>query len=356
MAPVQFGRSEVEPFHLFATYTKRGLWFLYPPVLMQVLLIGATGQIGTALLHALTEASFDVRVLVRDKSRLSCSQEIDVLSQRPFSREVFGRALEGIDHVIYGVGRPEQFLFDPSGFRRVNYGLLRRFLPVLAQSSCERLTYISTYEVFEEREGKVRVSHPVAEDTRGMTPYFAAMAEAYRTALEFSKTHRSTRVTTIHPAAVYGGRNTGQGITDYIENLIRGQFWRVPFIIEGRFPVVHAASLAEAIVGALGRPGSFIVSDEMTSLHEIALTLRRMTGSYVPPVAPVWAARLGAAFLEQLANLTKKPPIMSTVQVRFLTRGLKPLPEKAAATLDWRPMLLEEGLRRYVESRPTQSL
>ena len=319
---------------------------------MRVLLIGATGQIGTALLHALTEASFDVRVLIRDKSRLDCPQGVDVLSQRPFSQDVFRRALEGIDHVIYGVGRPEQFLFDPSDFRRVNYGLLRRFLPTLAQSSCEHLTYISTYEVFEERGGKVRVSHPVAENTQGMTPYFAAMTEAYYATLEFSRTHRSTRVTTIHPAAVYGGRNTGQGITDYIENLIRGQFWQVPFIIEGRFPVVHVASLAEAIVNALGHHGPFIISDEMTSLREIALALHRMTESYVPPAAPVWAARLGATLLERLAHLTQKPPIMSTVQVRFLTQSLKPLPEKAAATLDWHPMPLEEGLRRYVESRP----
>lgn len=319
---------------------------------MRVLLIGATGQIGTALMRALADTSLDVRALVRDPARVARPEEADVLSFRPFTEEVFERALKGVDHVIYGVGRPEQFLFDLSAFQRVNYGLLRRFLPALARSSCERLTYISTYEVFEERNGTVRESHSVTEDTRGMTPYFTAMTEAYHAVLEFSKTYRDTSVTTIHPAAVYGGRDTGQGITDYIENLLRGRFWRVPFIIEGRFPVVHAASLAEAVVDALDCQGPFLVSDEMTSLREIALTIHRLTGSYVPPTAPVWAARLGAAFLERLARLTRTPPIMSTVQVRFLTRGLEPLSEKAAAELDWQPMPLEEGLRRYVEHRP----
>lgn len=318
---------------------------------MRILLIGATGQIGSALLRVLAGTPHDVRALVRDESRVGPSQGVEILARRPFTQVVFERALEDVDHVIYGVGLPEQFVFDPSIFQRVNYGLLRQFLFALAQSPCRRLTYISTYEVFEEADGKVRESHPVVEDTRGLTPYFASMMEAYWAVRDFSEA-QDVRVTTIHPAAVYGGRNTGQGITDYIENLLKGRVWRVPFIIEGCFPVVHVDSLARATVDALDHPRPFVVSDQVTSLRETALTLRRLTGSYVPPVAPVWVAEVGAALLEPLAQITKRPPIMSTVQVRFLTESLVPIPERAAAELDWRPMPLEEGLRRYVEDRP----
>lgn len=315
---------------------------------MKVLVIGATGQIGSALLHALAESSFGVTALVRGEPPARLPGGVKFLVSNPFTQMAFEEALEGVDQVIYGVGLPEQFLFDPSTFERVNYGLLRQFLSALARASCRHLTYISTYEVFEERAGEVRESHPVVEDTQGMTPYFAAMTRAYRAVQSFSETH-DIRVATIHPAAVYGGRNTGQGVTDYIENLLKGRVWRAPFIVEGRFPVVHAASLARAIVEALGHSGPFLVSDQMTGLREIAVMLRRLAHSYVPPTAPAWVAKLGATLLEQLAYLTGKPPIMSVAQIRFLTESSTPVPEKAAAELDWSPMPLEEGLRRYVE-------
>jgi dihydroflavonol-4-reductase len=317
---------------------------------MRILLIGATGQIGHALSGALSRAEHRVRVLVRSTQGLPFPADLEIERHPEFTPAVFRRVLIDVDAVIYGVGLPEQFFFDRNTHERVNRGLLETFLGELAGSRVRRLIYISTYEVFESRGGVIRESHPVVEDTRHMSVYFRTMVEAYRLVTSVAESH-GVELTTIHPAAVYGGRNTGRGVTTYLEDLLHRRFWRVPFIFPTHFPVVEANSLAEAIVRSLGATGPFLVSDQMTRLQEIALELRRQTGSYVPPVAPTRVAQLGAATLEMVARVIRVPPIMAPVQVEFLTLGDEPVATKASTELGWSPLPLSEGLRRYLEKR-----
>jgi nucleoside-diphosphate-sugar epimerase len=158
---------------------------------------------------------------------------------------------------------------------------------------------------------------------------------------------------TIHPAAVYGGLNTGEGFTNYIENLLHKRFWRVPFVFEGRFPVVHADSLAEAIIGSMSGEGAYIVSEQMTTLKAIAMVLRQHADSYVPLNAPVKMARAGATVLEWVSRLARTRPLMARVQIDFITQGIEPLSERITQELGWRPRSLDEGLAKYLEKRPT---
>ena len=316
---------------------------------MNILLIGATGQIGYALTRALSETDHQVSILVRDMHKLAFPENVRVLESREFTSDAFNTALRDVDCVIYGAGLPEQFTFDARIFHQVNYDLFKTFLDVLNQSPVRRLIYISTYEVFQSIDGIIRESHPIA-DPHTMTPYFKAMAQAYQLVSERAQ-EMNLRLTTIHPAAVYGGRNTGDGFTNYIENLLHRRFWKVPVIINGRFPVVHADSLASAIVGALDQPGAYIVSDQMTSLKEIAQTVRRHSNSYIPPTVPKWVAYTSTSLLEFLAKLLHKKPVMARVQIEFITKGWEPKAEHAQKELGWEPMSLGDGIRKYLDDR-----
>ena len=73
--------------------------------------------------------------------------------------------MSGVDHVIYGIGLPEQFQFDDGVFDRVNCQLLQTFLEALASSGVRRLTYISTYEVFEVIDNDIDETHPIADES-----------------------------------------------------------------------------------------------------------------------------------------------------------------------------------------------
>jgi hypothetical protein len=176
------------------------------------------------------------------------------------------------------------------------------------------------------------------------------MIRAYRIAVDFARTN-DISLTTIHPAAVYGGRNTGDGITDYMENLVSRNWHRLPFICQSSFPVVHVDTLTDAIVEALKKPGAYIVSDQMTSLRDIAQTMRKQTWSYIPLTVPLWFAMAGIYLIEAIARIIKVKPFASAVQMAFLTKGWQPNAGRAIAVLAWKPMPLEEGIRRFLAAR-----
>src|SRR5215831_3240645 len=316
---------------------------------MKILLLGATGQVGHALAGALSQTDHQLTALVRSAATQKFPATVEVIEQAEFTPDSFRAALRDMDQVIYGIGLPEQFLFDNSVFEKVNCNMLRMFLSALQSSGVRRLTYISTYEVFEAIDNAIDETHPIANESK-MTPYFQSMIRAYRMVVDFSQTS-DISVTTIHPAAVYGGRNTGGGITDYMENLASRNWHRLPFINPSNFPVVHVDSLADAIIKSLDKPGAYIVSDQMTSLNDIAKAMRKQTWSYIPLTVPLWLIMAGIYLLEAIAHLIKVKPFASAVQIAFLTKGWIPSPSKAVTTLGWKPMPLEEGIRRFLSAR-----
>lgn len=315
---------------------------------MKLLLIGATGQIGRALTEALAETEHEVTVLLRQRDEVVPSG-VRAVQADSFTPEAFAQALEGQDAVIYGIGLPEQFAFDTTIFDQVNLEIFRRFLLAMEKTTVRRLVYISTYEVFEAVEGKIRESHAPA-GLAGMTPYFQAMIKAYALALAEAQRIGLT-LTTIHPAAVFGGRNTGDGITNYLENLVCWNLLKMPANVAGRFPVVHAASLANAIIRSLDHAGAFLVSEGMTSMPDLAKRLRKQMKSYVPITLPKPLAYASATLLEGLAYRTRMRPILARVQVDFITNGSEPLADKAQAELGWQPLSLDEGLAKYLRER-----
>ena len=136
-----------------------------------------------------------------------------------------------------------------------------------------------------------------------------------------------------------------------MENLASRNWPRLPFISRTSFPVVHVDSLTDAIVKALDKPGAYIASDQMTSLRDIAQTMRKQTWSYIPLTVPLWFAMLGIYLLEAVARIIKVKPFASAVQMAFLTKGWKPSAGRAIADLAWKPMPLEEGVRRFLSAR-----
>jgi len=316
---------------------------------MRILVLGATGQIGYALTQRLAQTDHHISVLVRDGRNLQFAPSVHVTQRSEFTPDALGAAIAGADHVVYAIGLPEQFSFDSEIFKRVNQALLTTFLSELAKSSVRNLTYVSTYEVFDTVDGIIRETHAIADEST-MTPYFQSMIRAYRQVVAFAADNGVT-LTTIHPAAVYGGLNTSGGITDYMENIYARNWRRVPFINPGRFPVIHVDSAADLLARSLSKPGAYIASDQMTTLKDIARTMRDYAPAYVPIVMPLWLIRSGITVLEAVSKVTGVRPIASQVQIEFLTKGWEPRAEKAVAELGWSPMTLAEGIRRYVSKK-----
>ena len=312
-----------------------------------MLVLGASGQIGYEIVGALARASLPVRVLVRN-DKLAYPSTVEVQQSDEFTPQTLRNALVGVRHVLYCVGKPEQYVRTPGIFQRTNCDLLESFLSELVRSGCRRLTYISTFEVFEAMEGKIRETNPLAE-IQGLSPYYQSMIKAFAIVREAAASN-GVELTTIHPSAVYGGLNTGHGFTDYIVNLIDWKVFRVPCIFDSRFPVVHVSSISDGVLRLLDTSGHFLVSDQMTSLVEIAATVKRYTNSYVPITLPLPLMRLFTPMIEALSTKMGMHPILARVQFDYMTKSAEPEISAIESRTGWRPMPLAAGISRFVSS------
>jgi nucleoside-diphosphate-sugar epimerase len=315
----------------------------------KILILGATGQIGSALLKELLSTKHEIAVLSRVKKNYP--DKVRTTIAKEFTSTVYKTALSGIDHVIYCLGIPEQYVTDTKIFHETNYEILKTFLEQICQSGCQNLTYISTYEIFADVNGTMCEANPLADET-GMSPYYRSMIRAYKLVEEVSP-RCGINLTTIHPVAVYGGLNTGRGITNLIEQLVNRRFLKAPFLFDGRFPVIHVDSLASGIIELLDRQGPFILSDQMTDLSEIAHIVRQYAASYIPVKLPLWMIKAGAATMEAAATLIHTAPILANVQIQYITKGSIPMTEKAQRETKWKPLPIDEGIKKYLLSRPT---
>ncbi len=86
---------------------------------MQILLIGATGQIGYALALILAKSDHHLRVLVRNKEKLPFPDDVEVFESQQFTVDAYKHALEDVELAIYSVGLPEQFTLSKEIFELI---------------------------------------------------------------------------------------------------------------------------------------------------------------------------------------------------------------------------------------------
>jgi nucleoside-diphosphate-sugar epimerase len=313
----------------------------------QVVVFGSSGQIGSALVKELRNSGFEVSAVIRKGSRKPTADKI--LTANLLDRKEILQILNGHSVAIYCIGKPEQFVRSQSEFVHSNINPLKVFLEALQESSIETLVYISTCEVFRAKEGVVSEDNGLA-DLAGLSPYFVSMVHAYQSILQF-KQKQLCKVVTIHPSAVYGGLNTGFGLTNFIENLIQKRALKVPCVFPGEFPLIHVRSLASGIVRAASKEGSFIFSDCITNMKDLSISLRRVCDSLVPIKMPVAPVKVAAWLMELVAKATNTRPLMANVQIDYITMGLSPATTRAELQLGWSPMSLEAGLASYLVDR-----
>ena len=234
---------------------------------MRLLLIGATGQIGFALTNALSKTPHHTSVLVRDARKLPMPANVQVREAKTFTPEAFEEALYDVDGVIYGVGVPLQPTLDNQMWERLNFGSLKTFLEVLGRSTCPPLDLCLDGGSPESGQwcGPRDPSARRPQERLALLP-----GHAPRVSDGEDLGGRDEHGSDDDPScSALRGLEHRVRLEQLHGELAQPPVRKVPMIVDARFPVVHAESLASAIVAALAKPGAFLVSDEMTSLKEI---------------------------------------------------------------------------------------
>ncbi len=319
----------------------------------RVLVTGATGFIGHALTRKLLERGDQVRVLVRDPSKLAQTDlaATDVAIGDITDAEAIERATDGIDIVYAIAGTFREPGLSDKRYREVNVDSVRTMLEAAKRNGVRRVVHCSTCGIHGSIQG------PPADESYPVQPvgiYEETKAEGERLAFELGAAH-GIEVTALRPTPVYG-----PGDTRLLKLFKLAQRRPIVTIGDGKagYHLVHIDDLTDAFILAGTTPAAagqafLIGGPEIPSLNEILGTLAKMNGHddlgrvMRIPAKPVW---LAGWLCETLCRPLGIAPPLHRRRIEFFINNRAYDIGKARALLGYTPRIgTEQGLRNTAE-------
>jgi dihydroflavonol-4-reductase len=317
-----------------------------------VLLTGASGFVGAAVMRALISAGYEVRALVRSTGSFqplpgvtTCPGDITDLASTV-------AAASGCDSVIHCAADYRLSLRpgDAASMIAVNVGGTANVLRAAQAAGAKRLVHCSTVGTLAfQRAGKV-----CTEDDRAPSP--AALAGPYKRSkwaaerLVLGPFSAGLEVVVVQPSTPVGSGDrrptpTGQTIRDFLMG-------RIPAVVATGLNLVAVEAVARGHVLALerGRLGrSYILGDRNLTLRQVLSQVAEIAG--VPP--PRWRVPLGLAMAaafssEAWGRLQDRPPAISLTSVRMAAHPMYVDSTRAREELGWDVGDLDAALRAAV--------
>ena len=308
-----------------------------------ILVTGATGFVGSALVARLAREGIKTRACVR-RNAAPMPNGIHIVQVGGLTADAdWSSALTGVATVVHAAARVhvmDDTAIDPlTEFRRVNVQGTLHFARQAAAAGVRRFVFISSIKVNGEA---TRSGVPFSDDDMPapLDPYGVSKMEA-ELGLRQIAVESGLELVIIRPPLVYG-----PGVKANFAALMRAvrRGWPLPLgAVHNQRSLVALDNLVDFILTCIKHPGAanqtFLVSDG----HDLSTTelVRGLAGAAgvsarLLPV-PVWALRSGAALLGKGDAVQR---LCGNLQVDI---------SKACSLLDWTPPVsVDEGLRRAV--------
>ncbi len=291
---------------------------------------GATGLLGTNLVRDLMREGWKVRQLARSRpkfERLFPGIEVEPVTGDMEDVAGFATALRGCDTLFHCAAYFREY-YSPGehdeSLNRVNVRGTIELLNAAERADVSKVIYVSSSGVLgmSASSGTIDESAPYANETSNL--YFRSKIQAEHRLFEWLESHR-VPVVLILPGWMFGPfdeapTTSGRLVQDFLAR-------KIPAIIPGGANVVDARDVAIAMIRSVehGRPGErYIVAGAPVSLHEIALTLQRITGIPAPRMRLPYAAALIAAWVSQTAASLRGGQSLLTVSgVRTMREAMR---------------------------------
>jgi len=311
---------------------------------MTVLLTGASGFVGGAVLEAAKQRGVGVRPVFRSLDSAK-GQSGAALVHGLDGEADWSQALQGVDVVIHAAARAhvmrEEALDPLTEYRRVNVQGTSNLARQAAAAGARRFVFISSIKVNGEATSPDRPftadDAPAPEDAYGISK-----AEA-ETELRRIAQETGMEVTIIRPPLIYGPCVKGN-FSSLINWVRRGLPLPLGGVTHNRRSLVGLDNLVDLIWICVEHPKAanqtFLISDgEDLSTTEL---LRKIGKALNRPARLLWApAGLIALMASLLGKKVISQRLLGSLQVDMC---------KTCELLDWKPIVaVDEGLRRAVE-------
>ncbi len=316
---------------------------------MTVLVTGATGFLGTALVTELVKRGEEVRVLARDeqKARQQFGEAVTIITGEITDATEVERAVDGASIIYHLVGR----LYHPSVptelYRQTHVEGTRILLAACkGQSQLKRIVHCSTTGVHGATGTK-----PAAEDApfAPTNPYEATKLEAELLALQAYK-EDGLPVSVARPGLVYGPGDLH--LLGFFASIKKGLFR----VIDGGKALLHPIYIDDMTTAfllcaekpeAAGRSYN-IAGERPVTIRELAAAIARAQGKTLPGGSiPLWLANLASDIFAITPGMQGERAPLTRSRVAFLTHSRVYDISRARSELGFAPAVdLEEGMKR----------
>jgi dihydroflavonol-4-reductase len=311
----------------------------------RTLVTGATGFIGSHVTRLLIERGDEVRVTVRDGSRLDALAGLDVEPVRGdiLDRRAIRRAMRGVQRVFHVAGMAE--LTAPRArIFSVNVEGMRIVLEEALRAGVERAVHTSSVAAIGPAPpGQSADESSAWEAGRYRIAYLDAKHEAEVAAMRLVA--RGLPLVTVNPSYVLGAGDPGRSSTILVRRFMRRQ---IPAYVEGTLNIVSVQDVARGLVladerGTVGE--RYILANRNFTLTRLFADLGRLSGVAPPAIKLPLPVALSLAAAGQRIGAHALP---SPVEVRALSLNWAFVNRRARRELGWRPSPHEDCLEETV--------
>ncbi len=310
---------------------------------MRILLTGASGFVGKAVLKTAQKHGLEIRPVYRSMDSAKGQSEAVLVSERDGVAD-WSAALQGVDVVIHAAARThimrEESLDPLAEYRRVNVDGTLNLARQAAAAGVRRFVFISSIKVNGEA---TTPGHPfTADDTPAPKDAYGLSKAEAETQLKLLAQEMGMEVTIIRPPLIYGPGVKGN-LASMINWVRQGLPLPLRAVTRNRRSLVGLDNLVNLILVCTDHPKAanqtFLISDgEDLSTTE----LLRKVGKALGRSARLLWVPTGAISL--IAGLLGKKVISQR-----LLGSLQVDISKTCTLLNWKPPVsVDEGLRRAV--------
>ena len=314
-----------------------------------IVVTGATGFLGTALVTELVKRNQSVRVLIRDEKKAweQFGNAVTIFAGDITDAAQVQRAVDGVDIIYHLAGR----LYHPNVptelYRQTHVEGTRTLLNACSgQSQLQRIVHCSTTGVHG-----VTGKTPAAENApfSPTNPYEATKLEGELLALKAYK-EQDLRVSVIRPGLVYGPGDLH--LLGFFSSIKKGLFR----VIDGGHALLHPVYIDDMVSAfllcaeqsqAIGRSYN-IAGERPVTIRELATTIAHSLGKQLPKGSiPLWLANLASDIFAITPGMKGESAPLTRSRVKFLTNSRVYTICRAKTELGYAPQIdLEEGMRR----------
>ena len=308
---------------------------------MKVLVTGANGFVGAAVVRALSRDGYEVKAMVRETSDRRNLAQIDVETVVGDLRDdaSLATAVKGCKAVFHVAADYRLWVPDPDVMEDINVAGTKRLLLQAMDAGVEKIVYTSSVATVGIPHGgeSGHEDTPVSLDDM-IGPYKRTKFLAERVAQRMAQEEQCP-VVIVNPSTPIGPGDikptpTGQVIRDAVHG-------RMPAYVETGLNIVHVDDVATGHLQAFkhGRTGQrYILGSENVSLKQLLEQVAEIVGRTPPRIRIPHEVAMGIAYAtEAWARVSGKPPQVTRDGVRMSRKKMYFTSDKARKELGFEP-------------------